>query len=287
MILLCGEPTETLAMLKDMRPEVGQPRSQVMLLLGEANALAGHLDAAAADISLAIRADPRNVKYLVASSWLDQMAGRFKEALITLREARGLDRTAPDISYRMAVSYLFLGLNSQAAQACEETMRRAPNFGLAYLLLGVIKLRQRDLPGAEATLRRAVALQPSSGIFHRELGMALYKGGNLIESKKELDRALALDPKAAEAYFWRARVLASRGDRQQAIADLETAVALHPHYREAYSQLAQLYSKEKQPEKALAASAQSTKESQEESMRPVKELIGEAEYPELETLKVP
>ena len=265
----------------------------MMLLRGEAKALAGDVDAAAADLSSAIRADPRNVKYLVASAWLDQKAGRFKEALVTLRKARSLDERAPGISYRMAVSYLFLGLNSQAAQACEEAMRRAPNFGLAYLLLGVLKLRQGDLPGAQAVLRRAVALQPSSGIFHRELGMALYKGGDLIESKKELDRALALDPKAAHAYFWRARVLASRGNRQQAIADLETAVALEPHYREAYSHLAQLYSKEKQPEKALAASAQATKELQyeqkeaSEKMRQAKDLIGEAEYPELETLKLP
>jgi tetratricopeptide (TPR) repeat protein len=233
------------------------------------------------------------VKYLVASAWLDQMSGRFKEALVTLKKARSLDERAPEIPYRMAVSYLFLGLNSDAAQTCQEAIRRAPKFGLAYLLLGVVKLRQGDLPGAQAVLRRAVALQPSSGIFHRELGMALYKGGNLIESKKELDRALALDPKAAQAYFWRARVLASRGERQQAIADLETAVALQPHYREAYSQLAQLYSKQRQPEKAVAASAQAIKELQyeqkeaSEKMWQMKDLIGEAEYPELEALRAP
>ena len=57
--------------------------------------------------------------------------------------------------------------------------------------------------------------------------------------------------------------------------------------------MAQLYSKEKQPEKALAASAQATKEMEykqkeaSEKMRQVKDLVGEAEYPELETLKLP
>jgi tetratricopeptide (TPR) repeat protein len=290
--LLTGEPDESLAMLKDMGLEVGEP-GEVMLLRGEAKALAGDMEAAAAELSSAIRADPRNVKYLVASAWLDQMSGRFKEALVTLKKARSLDERAPEIPYRMAVSYLFLGLNSDAAQTCQEAVRRAPKFGLAYLLLGVVKLRQGDLPGAQAVLRRAVALQPSSGIFHRELGMVLYKGGNLIESKKELDRALALDPKAAQAYFWRARVLASRGERRQAIADLETAVALQPHYREAYSQLAQLYSKQRQPEKAKAASAQAIKELQyeqkqaSEKMWQMKDLIGEAEYPELEALRLP
>ena len=290
--LLAGEPTEALAMLNGMSPEVGEP-GELMLLRGEAKAYAGDIEAAAAELSSAIRADPRNVKYFVASAWLDQRSGRFKEALVTLRKARRLDERAPEIPYRMAVSYLFLGLNPQAAQTCEEAIRRAPKFGLAYLLLGVVRLRQGDLPGAETVFRRAVALQPSSGIFHRELGMTLYKRGNLIESKKELDRALALDPRAAQAYFWRARVLTSLGERQKAIADLETAVTHEPRYREAYSQLAQLYSKERQPEKAVAAAAQATKQLQyeqkeaSERMWQVEDLVGEAEYPELEALRLP
>jgi superkiller protein 3 len=284
--LLANEPLEALSVLTNVGPDVGKP-GEVMLLRGEANALAGHLDTAAADLSSAVQADPGNAKYLVASAWLDQMTGRFKEALATLRKAQDLDERAPEVPYRMAVSYLFLGLNSQAAQACQEATRQDSKFGLAYLLMGVVKLREGDLPEAQAALRRAVALQPSSGISHRELGTALYKGGDLIESKEELDRAVALDPKSAHAYFWRARVLTSRGERQQAIADLETAVALRPHYREAYSQLAQLYAKERQPDKALAASAQATKEMQykqkeaSEKVLQVRDLSGEAEYPEL------
>jgi tetratricopeptide (TPR) repeat protein len=287
--LRAGEPAAALAVLQELKPGVGEP-GEVELLAGEAKARKGDFAGAAADLSSAIRADPRNVKYLIASAWLDQIQRRFRKALAILQTARALDSRAPEIPYRMAVSYLFLGVNSDAEQACQETLRRAPKFALAYLLRGVIKLRQGDLPAAEADFRRAVAMRPSSGIFHRQLGMTLYKREKLIESKEELDRALTLDPKSPQAYFWRARIMARQGQNRQAIADLENAVALKPHYKQAYSQLARLYFKEQQPEKARAAAAEAKKTFQSELesielLPQIGDLAGQAEYPELDTMR--
>jgi tetratricopeptide (TPR) repeat protein len=257
--LLLGDPMEALAVLKDVPPGVGKS-GETMLLVGEAQALTGHYQEAEVSVSKAVQADPESSRYMMVYAWLDQLRGRHETALATLRKARELDKQTPVIPYRMAVSYDSLQLTAQAVEACEEAIRLAPGFAPAHLLLGMLKLDQRDYQGAEMALGHAVALRPDSGPFHQAHAVALFKAGSLTESKNELDRALALVPTDAQAYFWRARVLARQGARGKAIADLENAVALQPNYREAYSQLAQLYLAAGEREKAATASAKQAEE---------------------------
>src|SRR5437773_1876944 len=255
--LQIGEPKEALAVLENVPPEAGAP-GEVMLLKGEARALAGDLALAEVDLAAARDADPQNLRYLIAYAWLQQREGHYKEALTTLKSAQ--EFTTPAIPFRAAVSYFYLGLNAQAAQACEDALRIDPDFSEAYLLLGVVRLQQQDFQGAQPTFQRAASLKPDFALFHILLGVAFYKRAHLQQSARELNRALALDPQAAPAYFYRAQVLAIQGEQRKAIADLETAVALNPHYRKAYAELARLYSAAGQPERAAAALAKESAE---------------------------
>ena len=240
-------------------PEAGA-LGEVMLLKGEARALAGDFALAEVDLAAARDADPQNLRYLIAYAWLQQREGHYKEALTTLKSAQEFTTRTPAIPFRAAVSYFYLGLNAQAAQACEDALRIDPDFSEAYLLLGAVRLQQQDFQGAQSTFQRAASLKPDAALFHILLGVAFYKRGHLQRSARELNRALALDPQAAPAYFYRAQVLAIQGEQRKAIADLETAVALNPHYRKAYAELARLYSAAGQPERAAAALAKESAE---------------------------
>lgn len=256
--LRTGDPGETLTILEGLPPESGQP-GEMMFLRGEARVLLGNLVVAQSDLSAALEADPQNAEYLLAPAWLDQIDGRYNEALAALTKARRLNPEMPGVLYRMAISYFFLGNYSQAVSNSAAAIRLAPQYDQAYLLLGVSRLQAGDFRGAQAALRRATALVPNAAFYHRELGVALYKMGMLSQSETELNRAVSLNPEAAQAYLWQARVRVRRGERTKAIDDLETAVTLAPGFSEAYSALAELYSAEGQTRKAAAASSRRRK----------------------------
>lgn len=275
--LLAGESNEALVVLKSLPPGIGEP-GEVMLLMGEAQALTGNLNAADSDISVALSANPKNVRYLTVSAWVDQVLGRHTEALGVLERARKLDGHNPKVLYRMAVSYAFLGEFRKAAQACKQVFQLVPNYEGCMLVFGIIKIGNNDFQGAESVLKQGTALYPDNALFHSTLGDALLKDGKLAQSKRELDQAINLDPRSAQSYFWRGSVFAREGDRREAIADMETAVAISPHYRAAYAKLAQFYFADGQVKKAKAMMGKETKElnreHHEDILRMEKALLG-------------
>jgi len=238
--LAAGESVEALAALQDLPNDTGE-KGEVPFLKGVSLGRVGKSDEAAKQLASAITADPDNANYLVTWAWLLQLEGHYNEALATLGKARKLQPLSPVIPYASAVSYFLTDQFAQAAQACEEAIRLSRRNAPSYLMLGMAKLQEGDLHGAQIALRRSVTLQPELAFVHRELGVALFKGGDLRGAGNELNRALGLDQKDVRAYFWRALVLEGQGQRKQAIADLETAVALQPLSGSAFRELARLY----------------------------------------------
>jgi len=247
--LQAKEPVEALAVLDGVSDDYGTP-GEVPYVKGIALALEGQHKQAGTQFALAVSADPRNVRYLIAQAWASQLGGQHNEALTVLKQAETLDPGNPIIRFRQAASYFFLRQYPATTASCQEAIRLAPRYDTAFLLLGMASLEQGELASAEKAIGQAVALRPDSALYHRELGVALFKEGNVAGSKKELDQALSLDPRAVEAYYWRARVLDREGRQPEAIADLETVLALQPGMLDAYSELVQLYRKIGQPEKA-------------------------------------
>jgi tetratricopeptide (TPR) repeat protein len=252
--LLAGEPVEALAVLKEVPAEDAQP-GEVLLLLGQAQALMQHFDAAEFALTSAVKAAPGNAKYLVTLAWLNQMQGRYGDALQVLTNAQALAPLMPYISYRMGVSYFFLGRYDEAAAACEHAIQSSSEFDRAFFLLGTVRLEQGQLGAARAALEQATRLEPESDLYHRQLGVAEFKSGDYEKSRGELDRALSINPKAAEAYLWRGKLVGKQGHIHEGIDDLEIAITLQPKLRDAYTELADLYSAEGQPDKALAMAA--------------------------------
>ena len=172
---------------------------------------------------------------------MDQLGGRYREAMEILARARAMDRTNPELTYRLAVGYYFLGQVSEAEKACKETLKLSPTYASAYFLRGVISLDQKRPELAARDLKKAVSLNSDVSLFHRELGVVLFQDGKAAEARQELAQALKLNSKDAEAYRWRAAVLSAEGARAEAIDDLNTAIALQPGDSQNYTALARLY----------------------------------------------
>ena len=89
-----------------------------------------------------------------------------------------------------------------------------PNFAPGWATLAVIKafFEGRDLEGAEADARRAIALAPNLAAGHAALGFVLRRGP---AAEASLRRAVALDPNDYEALNWLAGALdESRSDEK-------------------------------------------------------------------------
>jgi len=91
----------------------------------------------------------------------------------------------------------------------------------------VLPVHEGDLDEAEAELRRALELHPSSGESHRDLGILLSRRNRLEEAGTELLRAAELLPGDAAVHYNLGRVLRKAGKANEAAVELSRARELN------------------------------------------------------------
>lgn len=129
-------------------------------------------------------------------------------------------RRAPDVPpeiYREAVTAFHTALaaieTSQEVLAREKLDRLVaivPQEPAGWANLGLLLLRQQEIPAARERLTRAAALAPDHGPIVRLQALAESRDGNLAESTRLWRRALELDPSDVKAAF----ALAQETERQ-------------------------------------------------------------------------
>jgi tetratricopeptide (TPR) repeat protein len=256
--LLAGEPVEARAVLQGMAP-ADRKSTEWLLLMGETRALLGELKPAEADLGLALSHAPRDPECLATYAWLQNLQGQYEAAITTLAKARSLLPRAAWVPYRMAVSYLFLGKLEQAENACQQALRLDPTYSPAYMLRGMVKIKEKHYEDARIDFSKAVDLAPETPFYHRQLGIALYDSGKVALASQQFDLALQGDPKDATGYYWRAKSLQAQGEKEKAIADLNAAIQLEPDYSDAYTDLARIYSATGQASRAAEVLVQQKK----------------------------
>jgi tetratricopeptide (TPR) repeat protein len=149
----------------------------------------------------------------------------------SLKLAQELVQTAPKNprSYvALANVQTQLGKEADSRASLDRAIALAPNFVPAYLALGNSYLLNapRDLAKAEATIRKAVDLEPTEYIVYDFLGDAYRATGKLTEARDAYTKAAELDPTNALELQQRGHVNAFLGNYDEARADYDSAMKI-------------------------------------------------------------
>jgi tetratricopeptide (TPR) repeat protein len=134
----------------------------------------------------------------------------------------------------MATSYLgFFGAlpaaeaYPQAEAAAARALRLDADLAAGYVALAQVRFFGHvDFAGAEAALRRALELDPSSFDAHYAYGLLSVNHGRLDRGLRELGRALELNPTEGRVYMMLGRAHLFRRDYEEAIAQVHQAQEL-------------------------------------------------------------
>jgi TolB-like protein/DNA-binding winged helix-turn-helix (wHTH) protein/Tfp pilus assembly protein PilF len=139
-----------------------------------------------------------------------------------------------------------------AREADERALALDPNLPQAHAQMGRIK-RQLDLDwaGAEASVQRAIALEPGNSEYVRSAAFTAAMLGRFDEALELAHRAVDLDPLNAESWenlgetrFWAGQV-------EESVADFKKALELSPDVWLGWNKLAQIHLMQGRPQDAL------------------------------------
>ncbi len=134
----------------------------------------------------------RRVDMLIMESQAYDGLDRHAESLAVLREAQALEPANPLVQNNLG--YLLLEQDrdlEEAAALIEASAKATPDNGNVVDSLGWAQFKLGRIAEAEATLRKAVELNPFSPEVRKHLGEVLVKQGKLAEAAEQWDRAMA------------------------------------------------------------------------------------------------
>ena len=147
------------------------------------------------------RAIALNPAYATARHWYANSClaplGRLDEALDEIVAAQSLDPVSSIVARDLAVIHFYRRDFETALEQCDHTIELNPHFSPAYLTLGVIQERRRDVDESIAALQRAVHLSPQSPRMQSALGRTFALSG---KKKLALDVLRKLEGFARERY---------------------------------------------------------------------------------------
>ncbi|HVW08290.1 MAG TPA: tetratricopeptide repeat protein [Bryobacteraceae bacterium] len=117
---------------------------------------------------------------------------------------------------------------AKAFPVYEEAVRHAPDSEIVLRNLGAAQFDLRQLPQAEATLRRATSMAPGDPEAWGLLGEALWMQGKSDEGKAALSKGIELDPEIADLHTTLATFLMGQHDLEDAEKEIREALRIQP-----------------------------------------------------------
>ena len=155
----------------------------------------------------------------------------------------------------------------QARESVQKAMSIDPNLGDAYTVFGTIQVfHDWDWAGADASYKRALALEPGDARTIRGAGLLAAHLGRLDQGINLFRKAIDQDPLNSNAYHDFGTILHYAGRQKEATAALSKALELAPEMVNAHGLLVRVYLAESRPQDALAEA--------EKEKHPVFRLLG-------------
>jgi Tfp pilus assembly protein PilF len=231
----------------DQQPDL----TRIRALLGMCERRLGKTDEARSDLEAAVaKLDDANIRMEVGLELIemDNASGDLAKAAGVVETLRQGAPTDPRVLYAAYRIYTDL-----AGEALLGLSVAAPESGQMHQAMAHELARQRDINGAIADYRKAVAANPNLPGIHYELGEALHASPDLklrAEAEKEYKLAVATNPSDEKALTKLGDLAADAGNMDGAANYYKQAIALTPNDADALMGMARVYS-----EKGDAASA--------------------------------
>jgi tetratricopeptide (TPR) repeat protein len=169
-----------------------------------------------------------------------QAEGREEEAESYYEQALG--RKANEFESLAGIVKILMS-RKQVAKAVTRVQAQAakvPNSDAIYMLLGGLQVANKDLPGAESSLEKAVQLNPSNQDAIVLLSKVEMARGNSDSALATAYQFIAKNPEQPAAYFFAGTMEELRGHNQKAEEVYRKALELEPTYAPAANNLAYL-----------------------------------------------
>ena len=188
--------------------------------------------------------DPKDhiqVYELFSQAMDDGQAGRYTEALETLRKADIIEPGLLAIRFLQALEYYRLNDYPHAIEGFKSALKLDPKDAYATYYLGLTQAQTGDLDAARASLQHALDLDSTNFVAAFDLGVLEFKQNRVQEAVHHLEQAAQISPKFAQAFeaLGEGYLYLRRND--DATRALERAVAIAPNFAKAHFYLGRAY----------------------------------------------
>jgi tetratricopeptide (TPR) repeat protein len=141
----------------------------------------------------------------------------------------------------LADAYQALGRPDDAAGIIRQQIKNAPQNPQAYLMLGLILVRQNKTEEARQAFEKAVELDKNNALAIDQLVTLDLTSKAFPAARQRVERLLQQNPQSATAYFMEGKIELTEGKREAGEASLKKALELDPNLGPAYTLLVQSY----------------------------------------------
>jgi arylsulfatase A-like enzyme/tetratricopeptide (TPR) repeat protein len=186
---------------------------------------AGQAPEAIATLEVALRHGVTQSEVRIKLAQYLAESGQPGKAIALLGHDAGDD---PDALVALGNAYTLAGRPGEALRTFAHLLEVDPNNGLAYENIGTAQLQAKDYAAAEASLRRAIQIDPNLAGAHTALGVVFASTARTPEAIEAWKRAVALDAGDFNALFNLTLNLAEAGRRDEARTYGERFIATAP-----------------------------------------------------------
>ena len=215
--------------LSNANQAVEQDSTSVSALIARSYAWQANLDLERArdDLEAAVAVDPTSGRAWARLAEIRMSLGLLDEAL----EAAGMaESVSPDIArIQTVVGFARLAQvrTTEAREAFQAAIARESDAPLAWLGLGLARIREGDLEAGREEIEKAVGLNPDSSLLRSYLGKAYYDERRELLSERELLIAQQLDTRDPTPLYYGAILKQGLNRPVEGLADLRRSIALN------------------------------------------------------------
>ena len=208
--------------------------------LGRVYGVLGDLENAQAELMKATKLDPALAEAMNNLGIIYFQKKQYEAAAWLFAQS---DRRKPDarVAFNLAKAQLQLGHSDKAQASLQKALQLQPDYPDALMVLGVQLRKQGNNDAALDAFSRLLSLKPQDAEAHCNLGAIYYDRKDYAKAAAALEKGLALNPKIPKAYFLLAESYVKMGNLARAAATYEQACTHNGEDAEVFYRAALLY----------------------------------------------